>query len=473
MGRYKHLIKNIELLTLSSFSTKLLNFFLIPLYTNILSTAEYGTYDLFSTTTGVLLPVLTLNIQESVMRFSLDNKLSRRSILSVGTRYLMGSSVLVAVGLVVNGVFGFSAVIRDYSIYFFLIFFTQALSNIVLAYIRGVDRIADLSVSSVVSSLAVVLCNILFLVIFKWGLVGYFSANIIGPCAQCLYLMLRAGVFQEIRLTEKFESETREMLAYSKPLIANSIAWWVNSASDRYVVIWFCGLSESGIYSAASKIPAILNVFQSIFAQAWTLSAVKNFDPEDKNGFFANTYAAYNCLMTIMCSAVIVADKILAKFLYARDFYMAWKYVPWLTIAIVFGSLTGYVGGFFSAVKNSKLFAQSTMIGAVTNVVLSIILTPFLGALGAAVATAICYCVTWVFRYIHVQRIIRLRVRLGRDIVTYILLVVQSAVLLILEEPMKLYAAEIGLFAVVTLLYLNDIGSMLQKYRNASKRHET
>ena len=156
MGRYKYLLKNIGLLTLSSFTTKLLSFFLVPLYTNVLSTTEYGTYDMFNTTIGVLLPILTLNIQESVMRFSLDDKLDENSILSIGAKYFIVSNLLVVAGLVVNDVFRFSIIIRDYSIFFFLMFFTQALSGIVLAYIRGIDRIAELSVSSVVSSLAII-----------------------------------------------------------------------------------------------------------------------------------------------------------------------------------------------------------------------------------------------------------------------------------------------------------------------------
>lgn len=72
MNKYKYLFKNIGLLTLSSFATKLLSFFLVPLYTNILTTTEYGTYDLFNTTVGVLLPILTLNVQDAVMRFAMD-----------------------------------------------------------------------------------------------------------------------------------------------------------------------------------------------------------------------------------------------------------------------------------------------------------------------------------------------------------------------------------------------------------------
>lgn len=68
MGKYKYLAKNIGLLAVSNFTTKILTFFLVPLYTAVLSTTDYGIYDLFFTTIGVLLPIVTLNIQEGVLR---------------------------------------------------------------------------------------------------------------------------------------------------------------------------------------------------------------------------------------------------------------------------------------------------------------------------------------------------------------------------------------------------------------------
>ena len=113
MNRYKYLLKNIGLLTLSSFATKLLSFFLVPLYTNILTTTEYGTYDLFNTTIGVLLPILTLNIQEAVMRFSMDSKYDRKSIVTVATKYLFFSNVIVILGLLINYICGFSLMQKD------------------------------------------------------------------------------------------------------------------------------------------------------------------------------------------------------------------------------------------------------------------------------------------------------------------------------------------------------------------------
>lgn len=463
MNRYKYLLKNIGLLTLSNFATKLLSFFLVPLYTNILTTTEYGTYDLFNTTIGVLLPILTLNIQEAVMRFSLDSKYNRKSIVTVATRYLIVSNIIVIAGLFLNSIFNFSIIVKQYSIYFFLMFLSQSLSGMITMYIRGIDKIADLSVSSLIASAITICLNVGFLAAFHWGLVGYFLANIIGPLFQSIYLILKAHIIQDLKLRKSYKKETKEMVDYSKPLIANSIAWWVNNASDRYIVVFFCGLAENGVYSVASKIPSILNIFQTIFNQAWTLSAVKDFDPDDKNGFFTNTYKAYNCMLVIVCSGIIMTDKILAKFLYAKDFFIAWKYVPWLTIAILFGALSGYIGGFFAAVKDSKIFSKSTVYGAITNIILNLILTPFIGALGAAIATTVSYVEVWLFRYIHSKKYIRIRINLARDIISYVLLILQSIFLLSDLQNIVLYLLESILFVIILILYLKDILLLLSK----------
>jgi O-antigen/teichoic acid export membrane protein len=270
-------------------------------------------------------------------------------------------------------------------------------------------------------------------------------------------------MFSEFHPGRKYREESKSMREYSVPMIANSIAWWINNASDRYVVIYFCGLAENGIYSVASKIPSILNVLQSIFSQAWMLSAVKDFDSEDKNDFFSNTYKVYNCIMVIGCSVIIAADKLLAKFLYAKDFYVSWKYVPWLTIAIVFGSLSGYIGGIFSAVKDSKVFAQSTVIGAVSNVLLNMILTPVIGALGAAIATMVCYMVVWMIRYWHLKRYVSLRINIFRDIASYMVLGIQSVVLLIISDYYMLYGIEVSLCVIIIYLYNKEIMQMLNK----------
>lgn len=78
MNKYKYLIKNMGLLTISNFGSKILSFILIPIYTNYLTTVKYGTFDLFNTTISLLMPILTINIMSAVLRFSLDENSNKK-----------------------------------------------------------------------------------------------------------------------------------------------------------------------------------------------------------------------------------------------------------------------------------------------------------------------------------------------------------------------------------------------------------
>ena len=452
---YKYLLKNIGILTLSSFATKILSFLLVPLYTSVLSTEEYGIFDLFNVTVAVLIPILTLNIQDAVLRFLLDKKANKETIVTISIKYLILSNIIIIIVLVVNFFLNISSILKEYSLVFLLMFFVQSFLGILLNYAKGIDRIKDISISSVITSIVTISLNIVFLVVIKLGIKGYFYANIIGPFVQVIYLIIKTDFFKKIKKT-KFLNEEKEMKTYSKPLIANSIAWWINSVSDRYIISYFCGINANGIYAIAGKIPSLLNIFQSIFNQAWTLSVVKDYDPKDENGFFSNTYKIYNSMMVILCTIIIFADKIISYFLYANEFYNAWKYVPWLTIAIVFGGLSGYLGGFFAAVKDSEVFAKTTVIGASINIIFNIIFTPIYGAIGAAIATAISYFITWIWRLCYSKKYIRLKINIVKDLTAYFLLIIQSIVTMIFVN-INLYIISGIILLVIVLLYVEDI----------------
>lgn len=465
-NKYKFLAKNIFYLLISSFSTKLLSFFLVPLYTSVLTTQEYGSYDFFYTTISLLVPILTVEIMSAVFIFAIDEKYDKKTVFSISCKYIIGSSLLVLTLLVLNGYFKFISIINEYSIYFFLMYFVTACSGVLLEFTRALGKMFDISIGSAISSFTIIFLNILFLLGFKWGLEGYFAANILGVLAQNIFLWIRGGFWKYLSFKEDDKSIRKEMVNYSAPLITNSIAWWVNSASDRYVVIAICGLAENGVYSVASKIPSILNIFQTIFSQAWTLSAIKEFDKDDKSGFFSTMYNAYNFVLVFACTIIIAFDRVLASFLYANDFYSAWRYVPFLTIAIIFGSLSGFIGSVFSAMKNSKILAKSTMIGALANIIMNICFVPFFGALGAAVATTLSYWFVWMFRVKHIKKHVNIRLKMVRDNLAYGLLVFQSIMLLFLtEDTILVWGIHLIILVLLLILFKEELFFWINKVR--------
>ena len=447
------------LLTLSSFATKLLSFFLVPLYTAILTTQEYGTYDVISSTVNFLIPILTINIYEAVLRYAMDKESDPKTVFSIGCKYAIWGNVIVVILLVFNHIARLSAILDAYSIFFALLFFVTVFSGIITSMARGLDRIADISISSVLCSVVMIFLNIFLLCVLKIGIYGYFIANISGILIQNIYLTVRIKGWNYITKTREYNSALeKEMIHYSLPTIANAISWWVNGLADRYVIIFFCGIASNGVYSVASKIPSILNIFQNIFSQAWMLSAVREFDAEDKNGFFAQIFNLYNAMLVIVCSMIICADKMLAHYLYSNDFYIAWKYVPFLTISIIFGALSGYAGSIFAALKHSDYFAKCSGAGAITNIALNLIMTPFIGPLGAAIATAISYWVVYVVSMWYLKKSIKLTVHILRDNISYLVLMMQGFFLLIIEkEKVFLYGIQLICIVIIIVLYYHEL----------------
>lgn len=463
LRNYKFLIKNIGLLTISSFSSKLLHFLLVPLYTSVLSTGEYGTYDLLVTTIGLMVPIFTISIFEATLRFSLDSNSNHKEIFSISLKVLIKGTTILGILIFANTITKLVPLINEYLLYFILIYITTVLNQFLQCFARGTERIFDVAIAGILESAAVLILNIYFLIFEKKGLEGYFWANIIAPTISCIYLSVRMRIYQYVKLRNLDIHKETEMKQYSKPLVANALAWWVNSVSDRYVVTWLCGIETNGIYSVSYKIPSLLSVVQSIFNSAWQLSAVNMYNRDDKDGFFKNIYSAYNVIMVSFCSVMIVLTRFLARILYGEEFFEAWRYVPFLMISIVFGALIGVFYGVFQAVKDSKIQEKLTVVGAAVNLVLNYILVKLLGAIGAAIATAICYFVVWALAVCYVKKYINIEIRLYRDMFSYIFLVIQAILMLFFNDSIKLYGIQTILCMLLIVLYRTELFGILHK----------
>ena len=80
--KYKYLGKNTLIFTISSFGTKFLSFFLVPPYTNVLTTKEYGIIDIINTSGILMTYIFTLNISDAVLRFAIEQKNEHEKILT-------------------------------------------------------------------------------------------------------------------------------------------------------------------------------------------------------------------------------------------------------------------------------------------------------------------------------------------------------------------------------------------------------
>ena len=452
-GKYRYLLKNVGLMTISNFASKILSFLLVPLYTSVLTTSEYGIFDFYVTSILLLTPLLSSNILDAVIRFSLDRGNNPKDIFGIGLKYCITADLICILLVLANAWLHIIATLTMYPVYFILYFTFSLFQDLMNQFARGLEKISEVAIGGIINSIVVVSLNIFFLLYLDLGIDGYFLSYIIAFAITFIYLIVRLKVWHYIVWHKTNNSLKKEMLSYSRPLIFQNIGSWINNLSDRYIVMWLCGAAANGVYSVSYKIPSMLTVFQTIFNQAWTISAVKSYN-ENQDDFYEKIYKLYNIGMVVLCSVLISLEKWVAKLLFAKEFYLAWEYAPFLIVSVVFSSMSSLLGGILIAAKKSNDIAITTVVGAAINTILNISLVLLWGPVGAAIATLISYFLVWITRVISVNKLIKIKISLKRDILAYIVLVLQSVMLLWIPDGITLYISQtICLCSIIGLMY--------------------
>ena len=471
MGKYKYLANNIALFSISSFVSKILVFLLVPFYTGVLTTTEYGTADVMQTTLLLLVPALTMNMGEAALRFGIERTDKRELIFKIGIKYTLRASAIVAVMAVVAAFF----LPVDIVILFVILFFTNSIYEFLILFFQGCEQVRIVVAGSVFSTIVLICSNLILLLAVKAGIHGYIISQVLSYAAAGAFMLYLAEKNSGLELLgalhkkhnksqdidgEEFEAE---LLSYGKPMILYSTGAWINNAADRYFVSAMCGLSVNGLYGVAYKIPSILTVFQRIFAQAWQMSATKSLveDTQDDSpksaGFYSSMYRFYFTFMLIGCAFLILFVRLLALFLFRKDFYEAWRFVPFLLISVVFGAMTGFLGSICLAYKDSKSMGAATGIGAVINIVLNALLIPIYSAMGAAVATAVSYFIMFIMAFIHVGKHVKITVDHAKDIIAVVLVVIEAVIMILGSGNFKTYLTCTALSAGILLIYFKQI----------------
>lgn len=459
-SKYKYLLKNIGILTIGNFASKILVFLLVPFYTSILSTAEYGTYDLVVSTVQLVFPVFTLNIIDAVMRFEMDPSKPKRNVAYTGLKFITRSCFYVSIALFIIWRFALIKRLSGLELYIFLYYISYVFNQYFMQLAKGMEKIKEIAVGGVINTVAVCLFNILFLYFLKLQLPGFFAAYIIGQFLPCIYYIYKLDYFQFLKGHDKSSKElTKEMLLYCAPLILTTLGWWINNAADKYTVTFMCGIDANGILSVAYKIPSIVTTLHGILIQAWQVSAIKEYDKSQAH-FYDMTFATLNFAMTLACSLLIIMSVPLAKVLYSKDFFVAWEYVPFLIVASCINSGSGYLGSILSAEKNSSAMAKAAMWGAGANVVMNIVLVYIMGMQGATIATAISSYIILFLRKKAVKIEIDKKVyRLGD--LGWLLIGVQSVV----QIYTKMYWLQIILIIFLVFIYRDYVLILWNKVR--------
>lgn len=426
-----------------------------------MSKEEFGSADLISTIVGLLSPILTLSISQGVMRFALDKAKDTREVFTFGLKVtLYGSVVMVLSYPLLTRI----PIIKDYILVFLLLYISQVLQSLTGLFARGLNKMKYVGMAGVISSFIVVGSNILLLFVFHYGVTGYLYSIVFSNIVFVIFLFVACRMYFYIG-GDNNRTLNKEMLTYSLPIIPNSMSWWIQHSANRYILNFYCGVADVGLYSAASKMPTIVDTFRGIFVQAWQLSTITEYGNKESAKFFKNIYKLYNVFIVLLCSFMLVFCKVLAIVLYSDSFYEAWKFTPLLIVGILFSSLVAFYSPIYLAKKNTNKLFLSTALGAAITIVANFVLVPFVGSIGSAISVVISNFTIFLYLHIDTKKYLQFKIGNWRIFTSYILLLLQGVLITFYNCSPTGVVSLIIVFLII-LLNLEEITSLISDFIN-------
>lgn len=380
---------------------------LLPVFTKILGSTDYGVWSLILTTIAVLQPFILLGLPDAVLRFlsPLTKDKIVQGVITIILVVLLTSSILAFLFFLSSDILSQTVfkepsavnVIRLAVPYMIL----DSVNMIILGSFRVFGMIKKYAVVLIMKT-SLEITFIVFFIVSGYGLNGVLYSVIINESITLLVMLY--FIFSYAGVTKPNFSILKPYLVFGLPLIPITLARFVFDSSDRYVIGFFLGPEKVGIYSAAYGIGVIPLVLSTYLVYVLGPTVYNLYD----NGLIekAKMYLSYSWKYLLMLSIpsafglTILSRPILLNMTTANFVTDGVYIIPLVVLCIVFWGMEQIFGVSLLIFKRRKIFVVAFICGAIINLALNIVLVPQYGIIAAAVTTLIAYAlITTIIGY--------------------------------------------------------------------------
>jgi O-antigen/teichoic acid export membrane protein len=370
-------------------------FLLIPLYTHVLSTTEYGAQELLYRLTDVLVLLMFMGVRQAYIRFYFDKPDDvdwHRTVTGTTVVFVLVSCAIVTLlflpfrNMILDALFHGSVSTALLLLVLAWIPF-EMLINVGLTYFQiRMQSITYVTINFLRLTLFIIL-NLLLVYWLHYGIVGVFLAQIAtaGSIAAAIFIYL----ILNRRLSVQW-ALMKEMLKYGIPYLPASFFGYVISNSDRYFLGLYGSLHDVGVYALAAKVGMIGIMFiMDPFLKVWSPFLFENFSRPDGKKVIARVFTLFTLVSVFTALGISVFAPVVLPYITGKDFQEAYPIVPLICLAAVFFSMVNIADAGILIAKKPQYKPVIFGIAALVAVAANIVLVPWLGIWGAASSTAI------------------------------------------------------------------------------------
>ncbi|WP_109832847.1 lipopolysaccharide biosynthesis protein [Reichenbachiella versicolor] len=419
----------------SSILTRMISYFMVPLYTAVFQIGEYGIVTEFYAYIAFLYVIYTYGIETTYFRFATKGE-DEHQVFNLGLSSILVSSLVFSALLcfLATPIVNFLEYRGQESAIYYVssIIFIDAIVAVPYARLRlkgKARKFAFIKLTQVSTTLGL---NVFFLLIcypiVKGELFNQFQpfvsfwfddvfvvkyVFVANLMANALILILLGNEFKGFNFTLNI-SQLKPILSYSFPLLFMGLAGVTNEMLSRALlknwlpIGFYAGLNNQealGIFGAVYK----LSIFIQLGIQAFRYAAEPFFfsNAADKNSpqLFAKVMTAFVQFNAIVFLGICMNLDWLGMVILRNQTYQTGLHiVPFLLMGYIFSGVYYNLSVWYKVSDQTKYGAIITSVGAVLTVVLNFLLIPMLGYLGSAIVTFLVFFSMSLISYILGKR---------------------------------------------------------------------
>lgn len=425
MNKLKRFMSTTLVYFVGNVLSKLVVFFLLPLYTSRISPEQYGYYDLVLAFINLFAPIFFLQIWDGMFRVSFDygNNADKYKVIS-------NAYVVALLGTFVYSIL-FSVIQAQFEIKYSLYVFIYGIAfafHYLYGYVCRVFLANKMyALSGLINTTVTAVLNIILIVKFNWDVKSLYFAPAIGMLVQILIIEIKFKTISKFRIKDITVSECMKLVRFSIPLCLSSVSYWLLSGFTKVLIAQLLGTADNGLFAVANKFSTATVLIITIFQYAWNELAYIMSNDTDR-------VKIYNICIDLLLkfallggAGICIFIKIIFPYIIHEQYSAALAIIPATILGSMTNSAAGFISTLFMTEKKTKEIMISTIIASGVNIILGFVCTKAFKLHGATISLAIAFTLLMLIRLFQAIKYFNIKIDFKQHILSIFVLVAAIA----------------------------------------------
>jgi O-antigen/teichoic acid export membrane protein len=407
----------------STVLARLLNFALVPLYANVLTTAEFGIVANLYSYIAFIVIFYSFGMESSYFRFASSNEVGTEKdnfstpFLSVTAASLVLSSAIAVFSTPLTAVFQIESSLNYLLLYTAGILFFDAIAMIPFASLRLKRRAKFFAATKVLNIVTTVILNIITVYYLRWGIEGIFFSNLVASVLSCVMVLPQA--LKQFHWTIH-RTLFKELLKFGLPIVPVGISGVLLQIVDRPILKFLMDDAAVGIYQANYRLGIFMALVTGMFEYAWRPFFLTHAREPNAKQLFSRVMTYYLLVSSVVFLVLsfflehVIQYRFFGRYILPPQYWDGLTVVPLVLLSYILSGIGTNLNAGIQIEKKTRYLFPTSMAGSVTKILLTFLLVPTMGIMGAAVATVIGYFIVEATLYPIAQHFYRIEYEFSR-----------------------------------------------------------